>query len=229
MKKAEILDFYREYKLFIFPAIVAISSLILIVLVIYPQITKLIANNKFVDETANKSKFLEGKSRVLESFTAADLDQKVNFVLGSYPTEEDFISAMGLLQNLISQGGFNALSISLAAGSANTQSYGIKLDILGSSSALSALINSIENSPRLMRVSSIETSNEKSSQATISLIINILYATAPSGFGSIDSSLPELSQKDEEILAKLASVSGGSSINQQKTLLGPRGKSNPFE
>lgn len=229
MKKEEIINFYHEYKVFIFPAIVAISSLILIILVIFPQITKLIANNKFVDEISSKSKFLEGKVQALDSLSVADLDQKVNFVLGSYPTEEDFISAMGLLQNLTSQGGFNTASIVLAPGSVNTSSYGVKLEILGSLDALLDLISRIENSPRLMKVSSIETGNEKSREANISLSINILYASAPSGFGSIDSPLPLLSQKDEEILARLASVSGGSSALKSSTPLGPRGKSNPFE
>jgi len=53
-------------------------------------------------------------------------------------------------------------------------------------------------------------------------------SSAPSEFGSVDSPLPELSEKDEEVITKLAK--GGTALPApQVTVLGPRGKENPFE
>lgn len=232
MKKEEIFNFYRNYRLYIFPAIVEFSTLILILVVIYPQTLKLIENQKKEEEIQNKSAFLETKIQTLASFDPTDLSQKVDYTLNSYPADKDFVFSLNVLQNLVSQSGFKILSISLelSAKKTNTQSYGIRLDLLGSTSQLPILISSIESSSRLMRVASIETASGKdSSGATIVLNVDILYASAPQEFGSIDSPLPSLSEKDEEVIAKLAR--GNVSVSSQSTTvqLGPRGKANPFE
>lgn len=237
MKKEEILKFYLVYKLFIFPAIIVLSSLILIAFVIYPQITKLIVNQKTQDEIFNKSNFLEAKAQTLESYDPNDLSIKVNYALAAYPIDKDFLSAIGLLQNLAAASGFNIGSISLGGGEAKSgvsQSYGVKLEIVGPASLLSTLLNNIENTSRIMRISSVATSLAKDVQSgTTSLLVEVLYAAAPAGFGSVDSPLPQISQKEEEIIAKLAK-SGGVTITpvqqpQAPVQLGPRGRDNPFE
>lgn len=227
--KKELFEYYQKYKIYVFPAIVALSSLVLIVFVIFPQTIKLISEHKDEGDFFNKSKFLEAKAQALESLDPEDLNRKVYFALNSYPTEKDFISAMGLLQNITSQSGYSLVSMSL--GSANSdikiQSYLIKLDVSGSRSLLPMILANIENSPRLMRVSSVEVASKGNTDAAIiTLTIDVLYSSAPKEFGAVDSALPELSQQDEEIVARLAR---GSSQQEQSTLTGPRGKANPFE
>lgn len=235
MKKEEILKFYQDYRLFIFPAIVALSSLILIIFVIYPQAVKLITNNKIEGEIINKSDLLSSKTQALESLDPADLKTKVDYLLYSYPTDKDFVSAMALLQNLTQSAGFNVVSMSLGSSSqaaATDQSYSLKLDILGSTTQLPILLSSIESSARLMRVSNVEVVTGKDAQGvSISLNVDVLYSAAPKEFGSIDSPLPALSDKDEEIIASLAraGISAGSQVSQSTAPLGPRGKVNPFE
>lgn len=232
MKKEEIKKFYLNYRLYIFPAVVVFSSLILIIFVIYPQIISLLANQTIEKNTLNKSKFLEAKAQTLESYDLEDLSKKVNFALGSYPTDRDSIYALGILQRLVAKLGFNVITIALGAGGtkdASTQSYNFKLEVLGPIAQLSALLNTIENSPRLMRVSGVEVSGATTTQGIrVSLGVEILYAAAPTGFGSIDSPLPDLSEKDEEVIAKLTSI-GITPQTPELSLLGPRGKANPFE
>ncbi len=80
-----------------------------------------------------------------------------------------------------------------------------------------------------MKVNSIQASQGGSQGTAISLNIDVLYAAAPEGFGSIDSPLPQLSEKDEEIITKLARSSTPISPTQISPILGPRGKANPFE
>lgn len=233
MKKDVILKYYQKYKLYIFPTVVALSSLILIIFVIYPQTAKLIANQKVEGDIRSKSNFLEVKAQTLESYDPEDLNKQVNFTLNAYPTEKDFIPALSLLQNLISQSGFSSISTSFGAASvksANTQSYSIKLDLLGPLSFLQDLLNNIEDSPRLMRISNVEAVGGGDRKvANISLEVEVLYSSAPTEFGSIDSPLPELSQKDQEVIVKLARL--GTVVNplQITPQLGPRGKVNPFE
>lgn len=232
MKKEEIQKFYLTYRLYIFPAVVALSSLILIVFIIYPQIINLLKNQTIEKNTLNKSKLLEVKAQTLESYDIEDLNRKVNFALGSYPTDRDSIYALGILQRLVAQLGFNVVTISLGAGGVKnegTQTYNFKLEVLGPVSKLPVLLSTIENSPRLMRVSGVEVSGASSAQGVhISLGVEMLYAAAPTGFGSIDSPLPDLSEKDEEVMAKLARI-GISNPQTEASSLGPRGKANPFE
>lgn len=241
-KKEEIIKFYLNYKLHIFSLVVALSSLILIALVIYPQASKLLSNQALTGDIYKKSNILEAKVAALESYDQEDLNLKLRNVLNSFPVDKDLVNSVGSLQNLAAESGFNinSMVIGLGSGKDGTQSYNIKLELLGPVTSLPIILSNIEGSPRLMRVSSIETTPGKDPQsATVSLQVDILYSSAPSGFGSTDSPLPELSDKDQEVLTRLARASGPI-ISQTSTPpsdqapvstqpLGPRGKENPFE
>lgn len=234
MNKAEIKEFYQKYKLYIFPLVIILSSLILIVFVVYPQTARLITNQRSQGDFINRAKLLEVKAQTLSSLDPEDLDRKVGYVHASFPTDKDFTTGIGILQNLVIQSGFSVDSILLEsefASKGKTQSYGLKIEVLGPMTLLPGLLSKIESSPRLMKVSSIETGFGKDPQklSNISLNIDMLYSSAPSEFGSVDSPLPDLSEKDEEVIAKLAR--SGSSIlpSSPITTLGPRGKPNPFE
>lgn len=231
MRKEQISKFYQTYKLYIFPLVVAFSSLILIIFVIYPQAVKLITDQKVEAETASKSQFLEVKAQELEEYDPADLNEKVDYVLSAYPTDKDFVSAMGILHSLITKSGFNVISMTLgsAVAATNVQSYNLKVEIIGPQTLFPVLLTNIENSPRLMRVSNIQTTIGGSQGSAVSLNIDVLYAAAPSGFGSVDSPLPQLSEKDEEIITKLARSTTPVSSTQTPVIPGPRGKENPFE
>lgn len=229
MKKEDILKFYKDYKLFIFPSVVALSSLTLIIFVIYPQVTKLISNQKIEEELFNKSGLLITKAEALEGFDEQDLSTKVNYALNSYPSEKDFGNTLGLLQTISSQSGFSVGSLALAGNSTakgNTQSYSLKMELTGSKNLLPVLIGNIEGSNRLMKVTTIEVSS-RDSGVVVALGIDVLYSPIPDVFGSIDSPLPELSQTDEQLLVKLATVAPQSTSAIISS--GPRGKENPFE
>lgn len=234
MKKEELLKFYQTYRIYIFPFVVAISCLILIVLVIYPQISKFISGQHLEGQISQKSKFLEAKAYELESYNLKDLELKVNYALGAFPVDRDFTQSVGLLQKLTSQFGFSTVAITLGSSSdskkGGLESYNLKLDLIGPSALLSGLIGSIESSPRLMKVSTLETSIQGGSNSvSVSLNVEVLYSLAPGGFGSIDSPLPQLSQKDEEVLARLARTGTPVSKDPSSASLPPRGKLNPFE
>lgn len=237
IKKEQALKFYLNYKEYVFSVVVVLSSLILIIFVIYPQTSKLISNRQVEEDINQRSKFLEAKAQALESYDQEDLKLKVGKVLSAYPVDKDLVAAVSLLQDFITQSGFSIISISIESGSikAGTQSFSIKLEILGAKASLPVILTGIENSTRLMRVSSIETTSGRDPvSATASLTVDFLYSSAPEGFGSVDSPIPELSQKDEEVLTKLVAVGGGTTPVVQPEIplpseLPPRGKANPFE
>lgn len=234
IKKDQVLKFYLSYKLYIFSAVVTISNLILIIFVIFPQTSKLLSNQKAEQDINQKSKFLEAKAQVLESYVSEDLNLKVNNVLTSYPVDKDFVAAVGLLQNFTAQSGYSIISLTVGGGTVKegAQSYTVKLDLLGPKAFLPVMLTNIENSTRLMRVSSVETAvGRDPDQATISLKVDILYSNAPGGFGSVESTLPELSEKDQQVLARLARASSATTLAELgvPSELPARGKANPFE
>lgn len=231
MKKETIIKFYSDFKLYIFPAVVALSSLFLIIFAIYPQTMKLIENQQSADNLIKKSKFLETKVTALEGYNGEDLSQKVRFVLASLPAEKDFGNIFELLQQLISESGFSIASISLGNSGTkigNADSYEVKLEIKGSKAMFPILLNNLESSDRLIRVNSIDVASHQAAESLdASLSIGVLYSQMPQNFGAADSPLPTLSQKDEELLAKL---SAGRSVPQpEEQPSTARGKSNPFE
>lgn len=232
MNKEIIIKLYQKYRLYIFPGVVALSSLFLIVFVIYPQTVKLISNQQATGDLMNKSKFLEAKVSALENYNEEDLSRRVKLSLSSFPAERDFGNVIELLQQLVRQSGFSIASITLGNTSnklANSESFEIKLEINGTRALLPFLLDSLEKSPRLMRISNIEaSSNQNSGVLEAALGIEVLYSSLPQNFGSIDSPLPEFSQKDEELVVALAR-SVGSILPSATVSASPRGRQDPFE
>ncbi len=234
MNKEVIAKFYLTYRLYIFPATVAFSCLILIIFVIYPQMIKLIGDQKVESDFKFRANFLESKIQALESYDETDLSRKINYALNVYPAERDFGNALGLLQGIVSQTGFNIVSLNFGESSTkqvNSQSYALKMEASGARSLLSVLLSNIESANRLMKVSNVEISGSGDQQSVnVVLGIDILYASIPGSFGSVDSPLPEISQKDEELITRLSAFFPVTvDVSQTPTIIGPRGKSNPFE
>lgn len=235
MKREKLIQFYQTYRLYIFPIVVALSSLFLIIFAIYPQTVKLIITQKATDDLINKSKFLETKAAALENYNEEDLSQKVGYALGVFPADKDYGNILTLLQQQVVKSGFSINSISFSnAGNklGNSQSFEVKLEVKGAKALLQSLLNNLEDSPRLIKVNSIDiTFNQISQALDASLLLQVLYSAIPNSFGTADSPLPELSQKDQELLTTLAKTSETSVIfpAQSANQVSPRGKANPFE
>lgn len=235
MKKEIIVKFYSTYKLYIFPAVVVLSSLFLIGFIIIPQISKLIGNQKAIESLSTRSKLLETKVFALESYDENDLSKKAGITLSILPVDKDYVNILGLLQQLTAKSGFSITSVSLGEGGNKlnkTDSYTVKLQVKGTRVLFESLLNSLESSPRLIKVNSIDiSSNQASQEIEAALAIDVLYSKLPQNFGTEDSILPEISQKDEELLTSLSQVSEAVSMEASPSagISSPRGKSNPFE
>lgn len=229
MKKENLSKFYQKYRLYIFPAVVTLASLFLIIFAIIPQTFKLISNQKDEGDLRNKSQFLESKVEALESYDALDLSNKLQFALNAYPGSTDFGLVIGLLQQITVRSGFILTTISLGSVSANlngSQSYELKMELAGVKPNLPILLNNLESSTRLIRVGSIDVSTRASEgKITVNLVVQVLYSAVPKTFGDTDSPLPEISQKDQELLTRLARTG----VTQSSSVSTPRGKANPFE
>ncbi len=231
MKKKFIFQFYFRYKLYIFPAVVALSSLFLIFFAIYPQTVKLVENQKVEGDLTNKSKFLATKVTALESYDENDLSRKVSVTLNAFPVDKDYGNILGLLQGLVVQSGFSVSSIALGNTSGklgNASTFEVRLETKGPKRLFQDLLINLENSPRIMKVSNIDISSTQASEnIDTALVIEVLYSPEPQNFGSVDSPLPLLSQREEELLNIL--LRGAPSISPPSLQYVQRGKANPFE
>lgn len=233
MKKETLINFYTKYKLFIFPLVVTLSSLILIFLVIVPQTLKLIANQKVGNNLLNSSRSLEVKAQTLDGLDGTDLSKKVEYALSVFPPEKNFADIVGIIQNISSSVGFSISSLTIGEGKGTkggTQSFNVSVSLNGAKQLIPFLLSAIETAPRLMQIESFDISTSGEG-VQINLSLSVLYDPLPKAFGSTDSPLPQLSSEDEQILTKLATtsqnVSGGTAISSGPS--GPRGKQNPFE
>lgn len=231
MKKDAIVKFYLNFRLYIFPAVVAISSLILILFVIYPQAVKLIKNQRVASDLAKRHQFLETKASTLGSLDEGDLSNKLEFVLAAFPVERDFNNILGLLQKIASQKGFNItlLAVQQSSQVSLQESYTTRLEIVGPKERLKDFISAIESSVRIMKVGTIEISATKQGDIiNATITVEVLYAAAPQTFGSVDSPLPNFTKNDEELISKL--TTGTVTVTPPTTFpVSSRGKSNPFE
>lgn len=230
MKREDLIKFYNAYRLYIFPAVVAFSSIFLIIFAIYPQTIKLIDNQKTAGDIMTKSKFLESKVSALESYDEEDLSRKLTIALNAFPSEKDFGNTLGLLQQLVAVSGFTITSISLGNSTnkiGNSDSFSINLEVKGNKALLQNLLDNLESAPRLLRIGTIDISSNKVYE-TLSVVLGlqVLYSLPPQTAGEADSPLPELSQKDEEALITLSKISASIPKTNLQT---SRGKSNPFE
>lgn len=230
MKKETILKFYLNFRIYIFPSVVAFSSLILIVFIIYPQMVKLIGNQRVYGDVIKKSEFLEAKTSALEELDEGDLKNKLGYALKAYPSDKDFGEILDLLQTTANQKGFSVATITIQPTNQTLgegQSYLVRVEAVGPRNLLDGLIEKIESLARVMKVLSINITLAKDIDiADISLGVDVYFAPAPQTFGSVDSPLPKLTEEDENLIARL--VSSQVSV-PSSAVSSPRGKSNPFE
>ena len=230
MKTYKILKFYQTYRLYIFPAVVAVSGVFLILFAIYPQTIKVINNQKNTEDLLLKTKLLESKVDALENYNEEDLVRELSLALAVFPSEKDFPNIFGILGKLVSGSGFSVNSIALESSASklnSSNSFGIKMEVKGSKNYLAGLLNNLENSPRLLKINNIEiSSNQVSQTVDIALGLEVLYAETPQNAGTIDSPLPQLTAKDREILMTLGQLK---TVLPDESGVSPKGKVNPFE
>ncbi len=233
MMNENLKQLYGKYKLYIIPLVIGVSSLILIVFVIYPQIVKLIGNNNAQGALLSRSKFLEAKASELQNVNEADLSKKLNLALAALPGDKDFGEVIGLVQQISSQNSFNLVSLDLTsseeqATASASSAYNIAIEVIGPKAGLNNLLAGIENTSRVMRVNTILITSGKDPNIINAVIqVKVYYSMIPTKIGSIDAPLPQLSKQDEDLLIKLSSIV--EATPPTTTTLSPRGKSNPFE
>lgn len=230
MKKEGIKKLYSKYRFYIFPLLTFLPIVLMVVMVIYPQISKYIANKEAEHMTENKIQLLEDKTRILEDLDDDDLARKVELSLLALPSDPALSSMIGVIQRLTGQAGITVISIQFGQSpSVSNQASGftLKMEVIGPKPSISQLLDSIEGYPRVMKIGTIELATQSQDIVNATLTIDVFYSEMPTQLGAIDAPLPELSSQEEAILLSLEKESGGSTT-LEKPILVPKGKADPF-
>lgn len=233
MSKEGLKEFYQKNRGLIFPVLVGLASLLLIFLVLIPQIGNLISNNSSLTQVQEKSRFLEVKASELQNVDEVQLQKDLNISLNALPSNKDYLEVINLIQALLPQSGFslNSLQFGQDTNQSAKPAFTVKMELSGSRSSLNVLLTNFESTYRPMRIASIETNTKEQNSAFISAVIllNIFYSPLPTTLGSVETPLPKLTDKDQELINNLAKVitpvssTGPVSGNVQL------GKSDPFQ
>lgn len=233
--KNQARELYQKYKIIIYPVAVGLASLFLIVFIIYPQIRAFLNGRGTLDGVNQKAKFLDVKAQQLSQIDESDLNKKLALAVSAVPLDKDYGSIIGLIQQIGADSGVTVTNLSLSPSSnEKVTGFSARVEVAGGKLAIENMIAGIEKSPRVMKISAFDISSSNVDGGVgASFVIEAYYAPAPQSLGAIDAQLPELSQKDEQILANLARSSLANSISlTSPTTTGqllPRGKANPFQ
>lgn len=232
MNKEEIVNIYIKYKFFLFPFLIVMACILVGFFVIYPQWSRIIADQDRIAALDKKTSLLESKARKLDSLDEKDIKEKLAVALKVLPAESDFATTLGLIQNLANQYQFIIVNFqtSQSGGKENLKltEYSISLDLIGPRDLMKKFIDSINENFRLMRTARLEINIPSSKdEVTANITVDAFFSQIPQSLGSVDAPVPEISNDDERLMTELASqqpyvapttVSGG-----------PKGKTNPFD
>lgn len=231
MNKQSLMNFYIKYRLVIYPAVVAFSSLILIIFVIYPQLKDFFDGKNKISKERERIVNLEAKASDLEKVNQVEVEKSLKNALVALPQNQDFTSLVGIFQKLGAGSGITLVSLQL--GSSQVQvpgasGFSVKLEVEGSSLALANLLKNIDQASRSMKVESVEVSKTQGGNLTGSVLVDVFYAPVPTQLGNLEQEAPKLSAEEEKILQEL-SISIPTLSTESSLSLPARGKPNPFE
>lgn len=232
--KEDLKKFYVKYRILIFPALVGLSSLILIITVIFPQVRVLISNYQTLNQIKAQEDSLNVKAAQLSNIDQNKLSQNLSLSLSALPADPSLADAVARIQEVVFSSGFNLISVNISYGNTKMVPPGFTIiaAIEGPGAILGNLLVNIESSPRVMKVSSVELNRIRNSDAvSVALSVDAYYQEIPQSLGKIDDPLPTLLQEETEILNNLAQnqFSLASQATSVDLSLVQKGKANPFE
>ncbi len=222
--------FYAKYKIIVYPVVLGIASLMVIIFIIFPQLGVLLSSQDTINKSAERLKILEVKAEDLKVVDESGINKKLQTAILALPEDKDFTTVISLIRILVAQSGMELTSLQLGqlqGGVSNLNGFSVKMEVKGLMQTFSNLLKIVDNSSRVMRISSIEVNVVSGNTATATLGVDVYYSPFPKDLGNIEVSLPRLNQEEENLLANIAK-SQIASLSGTPALL-PRGKVNPFE
>lgn len=229
----EVLKLYEQYRFIIFPVLTAMVGLVLITLIVVPQTLSFVSNQEALKKSLENLSFLEQKAATLGVLNGDDLKKSTEIMVTVLPDDKDYSRILGQVQSITQANGFSIASFQVGTPFTDTSTgalgFSIKVEVVGQKENFRNLLNGIENSNQVLKLSGIEISDQSDLARLESVLsIDAYYAPLPKAIGSLQSPLPELTSDDIDILTKYSKLVS-TRTSTATFSASPKGKLNPFE
>lgn len=225
--------FYIKYKQYIVPFAVIVSALLISILVTIPQFLRLFETFKTIEELTTKKQFYKEKSEQLEQMDLTTYQQDLDLALIALPVDKDIPGVTGEILTALSGSGLSLDGITFSnspAESQKVQEFGMKVDVVGTRENLRNFLNRIKVTPRIIKLSYLETGKARGGEISASVGFVTLYQQLPENIGAVDEPIAQLSPENAKILADIKSRAGSipTTVSSDPGTSGSIGKLNPF-
>lgn len=230
-------EYYIKYQPVILPAVTGIICLILLLFVVIPQFTKIQTNQKNLKQIQEKIKFYNQKAATLKNIEPKAYEDNLTATLLALPDDRDIPGIIGQIQTLLLQtdlllDGVIFTNPSVAGSGVNN--YQVKIEVTGELENIKSFISKMQESSRLVRLSQIELSSFglTATKVKASMEFTTFFQSLPQTVINLDKEVPELSNNDKQLLAKLKgsitnTPSGGTIQSPPISVI--VGKTDPFK
>lgn len=226
-------EIYYQIKSFLIPGIVSIVCIIILVLVIYPQVSAYFKERDDIIAMKNRIITLNNKIKELQGIDESALKKDLAITLTILPTDRDVSQAMSSLQDLITKSNLVLDTTSYSPGTKDqgTNNFMFTVSVIGSLPSLRNFMNELQSGSNIYKIESIDlTFQETSSLATVSIPLTTFYEPAPKTQITLDQQVPIINDQDKELIAKLTKIADQFNASAMATVSAvPLGKTDPFQ
>lgn len=209
--------FIRTYQGFLAPIILGPLSLILVLFGIYPAATR--TYDLFNDVASEQEAVNQLRQKIanLESMDEQTLEDQLVLSTSSIPTDKNVPSLFSTVETISSNVGTTMVDLTLTSlGSLATASAGRQIEdktfgaflmpftvqVTGTYEQMKVFLDQAVNVRRLLRVRTFSL-NFLGEEARMQVQFDALHAPLPTNLGRVDAMIQPLTQKEEDILARL--------------------------
>lgn len=224
---------FKKYNFLILPVISIIFCVVVVIFLLMPSVFKVMEVDKSIAQAKSQSENYNNKVLKLKDIDLATYKSDIATIAKALPYEMDLTSAINILNLLVSLNGLQ--SENLAFGNPREGEDGLmviqmNLDLKGNTRQLEGFIKSAQESPRIVKIDSIDVVNSRTSDTIQAAVVVFLYYKEQTAVNlSIDGAVPTKNEELNKLLAKIiknqsiipvSPPGSGGSVN--------RGKPDPF-
>lgn len=228
--KKAIIIFFHKYEVLIASGVVLVLVLFLVLYLLIPNLRRSDEIYAHSQTLSSKLDVLTKKHRFLSSLDSQyyrDAFLKLNQII---PEGKDFVSLMTTFDYLEKQSGVSLVRTDFPLGMVSNLPTGVNivpiaLGIKGSLESVKTFMDLISNfNGRFMVFDNISVANDQTGMLAVSLQGRAFFYPLPTTLGPVDTPLPQLNKSQEEILAKVntLSLSTESSVELDKSQIGKK-------
>lgn len=224
--------FIDKYRLIILPVFSVVFSLIVVLLLVIPQIQRIVNNQKDL-ESANKAQTeLEDKANILEKVDLDEYKENLSTALAAIPPQQDTPAVLGEVLFLIGDSGMkiDSLSFTQPSKDGNIESFSSLIGISGTKAGLDTFLNKARKVPRIMKVLGLSvTSSATGEKIQASITLASYFQGLPTVLGNIDQPVSLPTEQELAVLREIKSYQSLVPVRASEDVTGPTGKSDPFQ